>query len=144
MPPQSTVVLVNTLPATHALAGSELLALEDVPLAEDDELLDELCGQVGASGHWSVLLPLLLLLLVTLLELEHIGVFQLAGLAQVASHGTGPQHADEPPLQPELLLDEVGLELLDEAIGPEHSFTPPATLPPKVASLHAKLPINTL
>jgi hypothetical protein len=96
--------LVNTAPATHALDPSELLALEEVPLVDEDDLLDELCEQSGDSGHWSVLLPLLLLLLVTLLELEHIGVFQLAGFAQVASHGTGPQQAEEPPLQPELLL----------------------------------------
>ncbi|MEC5387613.1 hypothetical protein VVD49_17910 [Uliginosibacterium sp. H3] len=46
------------------------------------------------------------------------------------------------------LLDEDGPVLDDEllavAVGTEHSLTPPATLPPKVASLQTKLPVSTL
>lgn len=50
----------------------------------------------------------------------------------------------------ELLLDELEeLELLDELLEPgllgtEHSLTPPATRPPKVASLQTKLPTRDL
>lgn len=36
------------------------------------------------------------------------------------------------------------LELLDVPLGTEHSFTPPATSPPKVACEHTKLPVSTL
>jgi len=44
----------------------------------------------------------------------------------------------------ELLLAGVE-ELLElERTGAEHSLTPPATLPPKVASLQTKLPLSTL
>ena len=44
----------------------------------------------------------------------------------------------------ELLDDDEELEEEPEPEGAEHSFTPPATRPPKVASLHTKLPVRTL
>jgi hypothetical protein len=48
----------------------------------------------------------------------------------------------------ELLEDEDLLVLEDELLtvplGTEHSLTPPATLPPKVASAQRKLPVSTL
>jgi hypothetical protein len=52
----------------------------------------------------------------------------------------------------ELLEDELlGVELLTELLelvavpeGTEHSLVPPATLPPKVASLQTKLPVSVL
>ena len=98
--------------------------LEDATMLDDAELVDELE-----------------------LDRGHIGVFQLAGFMHVASQGTGPQQADEPPLQPELveLLELDGLELLDEVTeGIEHSLVPPAILPPKVAALQVKLPVRFL
>ena len=52
-------------------------------------------------------------------------------------------------LEPAPLLEELEeLELLELPVlppeGTEHSFTPPAIRPPKVASLHTKLPTSTL
>lgn len=55
-------------------------------------------------------------------------------------------------LEPEPLLEELEelelLELLELLVLPpagiEHSFTPPATRPPNVASLQTKLPTSTL
>jgi hypothetical protein len=46
----------------------------------------------------------------------------------------------------EELLDEERLdeELAAAPVGTEHSLLPPAMRPPKVASLHTKLPTNTL
>lgn len=49
---------------------------------------------------------------------------------------------DEEELEEEELDDE--LELLAPLAAREHSFTPPETLPPKVASLQTKLPDSTL
>ena len=69
-----------------------------------------------------------------------------------------------PPLEDELLLDEEELdeeeleeleeelleELLEEELlpgggsGTEHSFTPPATRPPKVAAEHTNTPLSCL
>ena len=47
-------------------------------------------------------------------------------------------------LDEELGLIELDEELLEEAEDVEHSLLPPATRPPKVASLHTKLPDSTL
>ena len=44
----------------------------------------------------------------------------------------------------ELLEDEDDDELPDPPEGTEHSLTPPAMRPPKVASLHTKLPTSVL
>jgi hypothetical protein len=134
MPPQSTVVLLITLPAVHEPVATELAALEEAPALEDEELL------VGA-----VLLRLLLLLL---LELEHMGVFQFAGFTHVRSQGTLPQQEPDAAALQLVLLLELTVELLDDELlvftGTEHSFVPPATLPPKVASLQTKLPVRVL
>ncbi|GAB2903073.1 hypothetical protein GCM10027046_35440 [Uliginosibacterium flavum] len=60
------------------------------------------------------------------------------------------EELDEELLDDELLLDEEELEELDELeevllpVPFEHSFTPPAVRPPKVASLHTKLPLSVL
>ena len=43
----------------------------------------------------------------------------------------------------EATLERLELEEL-MAVRTEHSFTPPAIRPPKVASLHTKLPLNDL
>jgi hypothetical protein len=53
----------------------------------------------------------------------------------------GLMELDEELLGTELLLEE---ELLEEAEGVEHSLLPPATRPPKVASLQTKLPVSVL
>jgi hypothetical protein len=51
---------------------------------------------------------------------------------------------DELDGREEELLDGVDELLEPPKAGAEHSLTPPATLPPKVASLQTKLPLSTL
>ena len=97
MPPQSTVVLVITLPGAQLFGGTvELEALEELcdELDFDEELLD--------------------------------GVLLLDDLLE------------------ELLDFELLTELVDVPEGTEHSFVPPAILPPNVASLQTKVPVIVL